>query len=69
MTPPPESAETTKLCHHDPQRQKLLPFEPSKETRAERVERLLSKLGQPPERITTANIFDYNKASQIAKDN
>ena len=49
-------------------RQKLLPFEGTKETdRRERCERLLARLGQKPEKIDTAAKFDYEEASRIAR--
>ena len=51
------------------QRQKLLRFDGEKEARRlERVERLLGRLGQPPETITTgAKMFDYAEASKVAE--
>ena len=50
-------------------RQKLMVFEDPKETdRRERCERLLSRLGQPPEKLATAaRMFDYEEATAIAR--
>ena len=50
-------------------RQQLLPFEGDKEAdRRERCERLLSRLGQPPEKLATAaRMFDYEEATAIAR--
>ena len=45
-------------------------FETPKETdRKARLHRLLGGLNLPPERINTANMFDYDKATLIAKGN
>ena len=53
---------------HERQRQKLLAFDGPKETkRQQRCQRLLARLGQPPETITTgARMFDYAEATKIA---
>lgn len=63
-TNPPETSKASTRTHAS---QKLLPFDGSKEAeRAERVRRLLSGLGQPATKLTSANLFDYNQATLIA---
>ena len=51
------------------QHQRRLQFDgPREARRLERVERLLGRLGQPPEKITTAaHMFNYERATAIAK--
>lgn len=49
------------------QQQQSLPLVDGPETREERCQRLLARLGQPQEKLTTAAEFDYDRATRIAE--